>query len=137
MRDWSVATCKSAAIVCAALALSATTAAIADESDWRSYAKEANGDAYFYDETRVEKSGAAHNVWTRIRYMRSVMGASSYQSLVTIDCAETTERTLERTFFSDRDWTKPAMNPDTKTKPKRPIAKGSPSARLAEILCQD
>ena len=74
-------------------------------------------------------------VWSRVRYKTSVMGAASYQSLLEIDCSERTERILQNTFFSDKHWEKPAMNTDMTEKPKRPIPKGSATARLSGILC--
>ena len=63
------------------------------------------------------------------------MAAASYESLLEIDCSERTERILQRTFFSDKNWEKPAMNTDMKEKPKRPIVEGSAEERLSEILC--
>ena len=63
------------------------------------------------------------------------MGASSYQGLLEINCSKRTERTLQRTFYSDRDWKVPAMNTDMKVKRKRSIRKNSATGRLSEIVC--
>lgn len=117
------------------LAQLASVAAVANNSGWRIYSEEANGDVYFFDESRVSRNSDVHEVWTRIRYKASVMGASSYQSLMEIDCTARTERTVQRTFFSDRQWEDPAMSTDTKAKPKRSIREGSASERLSQILC--
>ena len=107
-----------------------------DDGEWRVYSEEANGDVYFFDASRIEETADTHRVWTRIQYKTSVMGASSYQSRLEIDCSERTEKTLQRTFFSDRRWETPAMSTDKKEKPKRPIAAGSAAERLLEILCE-
>lgn len=108
----------------------------AGDSEWIIYAQEENGDIYFFDAAQLERNSKFHLVWTRIRYKTSVMGASSYQSLLEVDCSERTERTLQRTFFSDSDWEKPAMSTDMKAKPKRPIMEGSAAERLYGILCE-
>ena len=110
-------------------------ASAAGESGWRIYSEAGNGDVHFYDASRVETSADLRTVWTRIRYKRNVMAAASYQSLLEIDCSGRTERTLQRTFFSDRDWQQPAMKTDTKPKKKRRIRAGSVFERLAEIVC--
>lgn len=107
----------------------------AGDDDWRVYSKQENGDVYLYDTSRVEEASGSYQVWSRVRYKTSVMGASSYQSLLELNCTERTERTLQRTFFSDRQWEKPAMKTDMQEKPKRPIANGSATERLFEILC--
>lgn len=119
--------------VASALLIASTSAA--SDGDWRVYSEEANGNVHFFDTSRMDKTGDVHTVWNRVRYKTSVMAASSYQSLLEIDCSERTERTLQRTFFSDKEWEKPAMSTDSKKKRKRPIAKGSASERLFEILC--
>ena len=119
-----------------AASLAAVMASAADGGEWRTYAEAENGDAYFFDRSRVERDGDLHRVWTRIRYMTSVMGAQSYQSRLELNCADRTEKILQRTFFSDKDWKKPAMSTDMNEKPKRPIAEGSPAERLYEALCQ-
>jgi hypothetical protein len=116
--------------------LATVVAPAADGDEWRIYAEADNGDVYFFDPSRIKKNGDVHTVWTRIRYNTSVMGAQSYQSFLELDCANRTEKTLQRTFFSDRDWEKPAMSTDMNEKPKRPIAEGSAAERLSEALCQ-
>ena len=100
------------------------------------YSTRANGDVYFFDDARVQKDGNLVNVWNRIRYKSSVMGASSYQSFMKIDCAEYSETTLQRTFYTDKNWTIPAMATDTREKPKVSIDANSATERLANILCQ-
>lgn len=108
----------------------------AGDSEWRVYSQEANGDVHLFDASRLKGGSGVHLVWTRILYQTSVMGASSYQGLVEIDCSERTQRTLQRTFYSDRNWEKPAMSTDMKEKPERPIAEGSAADRLSAILCE-
>ena len=103
---------------------------------WIEYSTGANGDVFYFDDARVEKRGNLVNVWNRIRYRTSVMGASSYQSLIKIDCSEYSETTLQRTFYTDKNWTTPAMATDTKKKPKVKISTNSASQRLADILCK-
>ena len=105
------------------------------EGEWRMYSQELNGDVYFFDPSRVKRIKSSHRVWSRVRYKTSVMGASSYQSLLEIDCSERTERILQNTFFSDKHWKDPAMNTDMTEKPKRQIPKGSAMERLSVILC--
>ncbi len=125
-----------ASLICSVVsAFLVTNSTAAGDNEWRIYSQEANGDVHFFDTSRVKKTGDVRTVWNRIRYKTSVMGASSYQSLMEVDCSERTERTLQRTFFSDKDWEKPAMSTDSKKKPKRPIAKGSAPERLSKILC--
>lgn len=112
-------------------------AAIGDEEGaWRVYSQERNGDVYFFDASRVKRNGNLHKVWNRIRYKTSVMGASSYQSLLEIDCSERTTRILQNTFFSDRHWKNPSMNTDMTEKPTRLIEKGSAAERLFEVVCK-
>lgn len=105
-------------------------------AEWVKYSTGANGDVFFYDDARVQKSGDLVNVWNRIRYKTSVMGASSYQSLLEIDCPENSETILQRTFYSDKNWTTPAMATDTRKKPGVSIKANSATQRLADILCQ-
>ena len=105
-------------------------------AEWVKYSTRANGDVFFFDDARVQNNGNLVNVWNRIRYKSSVMGASSYQSLMKIDCAEYSETTLQRTFYSDKNWTTPAMATDTKQKPKLSINANSATQRLADILCK-
>ena len=104
-------------------------------AEWVEYATRANGDVHFYDDARVEKDAQLVEVWNRVRYKTSVMGASSYESLLRIDCAERSETTLQSTFFSDRDWSNPAMATDTMEKPKMSIDANSATRRLADMLC--
>ena len=99
------------------------------------YAQESNGDVHFYDTSRVERIDTLRRVWNGVRYKTSVMGASSYLSLLEIDCAERTEQILQSTFFTDKHWKEPAMMTDTTEKPKRQIVVGSATERLTEILC--
>ena len=105
-------------------------------AEWVVYSERTNGDVYFYDKTRVQKQGNLVNVWSRIRYKTSVMGASSYQSFIEIDCSEYSETTLQRTFYSDNNWTIRAMATDMTKKPKVTINANSASERLADILCK-
>lgn len=118
-----------------AIIFSASIASAAGDDEWRIYSEEANGDVYFFDATRVETAGDRHKVWTRIRYKTSLMGASSYQSLLEVDCSERATKTLQRTFFSDKQWEKPAMSTDMNEKPQRPIDDGSAAERLSKVLC--
>lgn len=113
----------------------ASEALAVGDGEWRVYSQELNGDVYFYDTSRVKKDINIHRVWSRVRYKTSIMGASSYQSLVEIDCSERTERVMQNTFFSDKQWKKPAMKTDVSEKPKRLIINGSATERLSEILC--
>ncbi len=105
-------------------------------AEWVEYSTRANGDVYFFDKARVQKNGNLVNVWNRIRYKTSVMAASSYQSLIKIDCSEYSETTLQSTFYTDKNWTTPAMATNTREKPKVSIKANSASQRLADILCQ-
>ena len=105
-------------------------------AEWVEYSTTANGDVFYFDNARVQKDGNLVNVWNRVRYKSSVMGASSYQSFISIDCSEYSETTLQSTFYIDRDWTTPAMATDTKKKPKVYMDANSATQRLANILCQ-
>ncbi|MEM8649047.1 MAG: surface-adhesin E family protein [Pseudomonadota bacterium] len=107
-----------------------------EDGKWRIYSEEPNGDVHFFDPSRVEKSDSAQKVWSRIRYKTSIMGAASYQSLLEIDCSERTEKILQNTFFSDRQWERPAMSTDRSEKPKKQIVQDSAVWRLSEILCE-
>ena len=104
-------------------------------AEWVEYSTRANGDVFFFDDARVQRDGDLVNVWNRIRYKSSVMGASSYQSLIEIDCSENSETTLQSTFFNDKNWATPAMATDMMKKPKVSIKANSASQRLANILC--
>ena len=105
-------------------------------AEWVEYSTRANGDVYFFDKARVQENGNLVNVWNRIRYKTSVMAASSYQSLIKIDCSEYSETTMQSTFYTDKNWTTPAMATNTREKPKVSIKANSTSERLADILCQ-
>ncbi len=106
-------------------------------AEWIEFATKANGDVFFFDSSRVEKNGEEINVWTRIRYKRSVMAASSYQNFLLLDCSAYTETELQSTFFTDKEWTKPAMATNTNAKPKKPIQQNSTTQQLINILCAD
>ena len=105
-------------------------------AEWVEYSTGANGDVFYFDDARVQRNGDLVNVWSRVRYKTSVMGASSYQSLLKIDCSGYSETTLQRTFFSDENWTVRAMATDTKEKPEQQIDANSPTSRLADVLCE-
>lgn len=124
-------------IVSVASTFTTLNASIAGDSegDWIQYAEEANGDLYFYNRSPVEQTDTMRRVWNGIRYKTSLMGAFSFSSLVEIDCVESTEKTLQSTFFSDKNWEKAAMATDTREKPKKPIVTESPMERLKEIMC--
>jgi len=104
-------------------------------AEWVEYSTRANGDIFFFDNARVQKNGNLVKVWNRIRYKSSVMGASSHQSFMKIDCSEYSETTLQSTFYTDKNWTTPAMATNTKEKPKASINANSATERLADILC--
>lgn len=125
-------------LICSAVSIAlmaGASAADARDGEWVQYANKPNGDAYYFDPSRVERNDGLRRVWSGIRYKTSVMGAASHLSLLEIDCAERTEKTLQSTFFTDRNWKKPAMMTDTKERPKRRIVAGSETERLVEILC--
>ena len=105
-------------------------------AEWVEYLTRTNGDIFYFDNARVDRSGDLVTVWNRIRYKTSVMGASSYQNLIEIDCSEFTEAILQSTFFIDQDWTTPAMATDNKKKPKVSIKTKSATEHLANILCK-
>jgi len=125
------------------LIFSAVSTVVTDEAsatgagngEWTQYVQKLNGDVYFYDPSRVKRTETLRRVWNRVRYKTSIMAASSYQSLLEIDCSERTEKVLQSTFFTDKHWKKPAMMTDTTEKPKRRIVAGSETERLTEILC--
>jgi len=106
-------------------------------ADWIEYSTRSNGDVYFFDNSRVEKNGDLINVWTRVRYKTSVMAASSYQSLLRLDCSENSETILQDTFYTDKDWTKPAMATNSNPKPKKNVAPDSATSLLVDIICKD
>jgi len=53
------------------------------------------------------------------------MAASSYQSLLTLDCSENSETVLQNTFYTDKDWKKPAMATNKNVKPKKMVKPNS------------
>lgn len=111
-------------IVSAASAVATSDALVAraGETEWVMYAQEANGDVYFYDPARVESIDMVRRVWSGIQYKTSVMGASSFLSLLEINCSERTEKSVQSTFFTDKNWKKAAMKTDKTEKPKKQIA---------------
>ncbi len=118
-------------LLTALLAFSCNAAA-----EWIEYSVAANGDAFYFDNARVQKDGDLVNVWSRTRYKSSVMGASSYQSLMQLNCAERSETTLQSTFYIDRNWSSPAMATNTRKQPEVAITANSATQRLADILCE-
>ena len=106
-------------------------------ADWIEYSTMPNGDVYFYDNARVEKHGGQISIWTRVRYKTSVMAASSYQSYLRLDCSENSETVLQSTFYTDKDWNKPAMATNTSVKPKKTVQTNSATGQLIKILCKD
>jgi len=106
-------------------------------AEWIEYSTRSNGDIYFYDAARIEKNGSQISVWTRVRYKTSVMAASSYQSFLRLDCSEKSEVIVQSTFFSDKEWSKPAMATNTTAKPKKAIKEKSATSQLVNILCND
>jgi len=105
------------------------------KAEWLEYSIRVNGDVYFYDPVTIKKRGALFNVWNRIQYKSSVMGARSYQSLMQIDCSNFTKKILQNTFYTDRNWTNPAIATDTQEKPKIYIKTDSATHQLVRILC--
>jgi len=106
-------------------------------AEWTEYSTRPNGDVFFYDTARVEKNGSLISVWTRVRYKRSVMAASSYQSLLRLDCSENSETIIQSTFYTDKDWNTPAMATNTNVKPAISIKENSATGQLVNILCKD
>jgi len=106
-------------------------------AEWIAYSTMDNGDVFFFDRARVQKNESHIRVWSRARYKTSIMGASGYQSLLRLDCSEKSETILQSTFYSDKDWSVPAMATNTNEKPKKPIKTDSPTEQLANILCKE
>ncbi len=106
-------------------------------AEWIEFSTRSNGDVFFFDNARVETNGTQISVWTRVRYKTSVMAASSYQSLLKLDCSENSEIILQSTFFTDKDWSQPAMATNTNAKPKTFVAENSATQQLINILCND
>jgi len=106
-------------------------------AEWIEYSTKPNGDVFFYDKARLEKNGNQINVWTRVRYKTSVMAASSYQSLLRLDCYENSETVLQNTFYTDKDWKTPAMATNNYAKPKKLVSPESTTGQLINIICKD
>jgi len=106
-------------------------------ADWVEYSTKSNGDVFFYDNERVEKNDNQITVWTRVRFKTSVMAASSYQSFLRLDCYENSETVLQSTFYTDKDWSSPAMATNTNAKPKKMIQRNSATGQLVSILCKE
>jgi len=106
-------------------------------AEWIEYSTRPNGDVHFYDSARVELNGNEISVWTRVRYKTSVMAASSYQSLLKLDCSENSETVVQNTFYTDKDWTTPAMATNTNPKPKKTVKPDSATEQLVSLLCKD
>jgi len=104
-------------------------------AEWIEYSARPNGDVFYYDNARVEKNDNHISVWSRVRFKRSVMAASSYQSFLRIDCAKNSETVLQSTFYTDKDWTTPAMATNTNVKPEKPIKADSATGQLVGIFC--
>jgi len=80
-------------------------------AEWVEYSTRPNGNVFYFDNARVLKTGNHLSVWNRVRYKTSLMGASSYQSFLNIDCSE--------------------------AKPKKNIETDSATKELTDILCMD
>ncbi len=106
-------------------------------AEWIEYSTKSNGDVFLFDSERVEKNGNEITIWTRVRFKTSIMAASSYQSLIKIDCSENSVIEVQSTFYTDRDWIKPAMATNTNEKPKTAIKQNSETQQLADILCTE
>jgi len=106
-------------------------------AEWVEFSTRSNGDVYFFDDTRVERDGNQINVWTRVRYKTSVMAASSYQSNLKLDCSENSEAILQSTFYTDKNWSTPAMATNFNAKPKTKVQPNSATWQLVAILCKD
>ena len=106
-------------------------------AEWVEYSTRPNGDVFYFDNARVEKNGNQISIWTRVLYKTSVMGASSYQNKLRLDCAENSETVLQSTFYSDRDWNKPAMATNFNAKSATQVKPNSATRLLADILCKD
>lgn len=106
-------------------------------AEWVEYSTMPNGDVFFYDNARVERKDNQITVWTRIRYKTSVMAASSYQSFSKLICSENSETVLQSTFYTDRNWTQPAMATNMNAKPKILLKPNSANWPLVLILCKE
>ncbi|MFK8049722.1 MAG: surface-adhesin E family protein [Halioglobus sp.] len=106
-------------------------------AEWTEFSTKSNGDVFYFDNARVEKNGDEISVWTRVRYKTSVMAASSFQSLLKLDCSENSETIVQSTFFTDKHWSNPAMATNTNVKPKTYVKENSATAQLIRILCKE
>ena len=106
-------------------------------AEWVEFSTRSNGDVFFYDSSRIEKNGNEISVWTRVRYKTSVMAASSYQNFLKLNCSGKSETILQDTFYTDKDWTKPAMATNTNAKPAKSVKENSPTFELLSILCKE
>ncbi len=106
-------------------------------AEWTEFSTKSNGDVHYFDNARVEMKGGEISVWTRVRYKTSVMAASSYQSLLRLDCSENSETILQSTFFTDSDWSKPAMATNKNAKPTVYVKDDSVTGQLISILCKE
>ena len=106
-------------------------------AEWVEFSTRSNGDVFFFDNARVDIHGHEISVWTRVRFKTSVMAASSYESLIRLDCSDNSETILQSTFFTDKDWTQPAMATNTNVKPKVYIKENSTTKPLLDILCKN
>jgi len=104
---------------------------------WVEYSTKSNGDVFYYDNERIEKNDKQISVWTRVRFKTSVMAASSYQSLLRLDCSRNSETVLQSTFYTDKDWNTPAMATNTNAKPTTPVKPNSVTEQLVSILCKE
>ena len=133
-------TCRFMVTLCALSLAPISPASQPAESDsaahWSVYFEKPNGDTYFFQEASSRADRGLMQVWRRIQFGASVMGAYSYQDLVEIDCSGGQEKILQVTFFSDRTWRKPAMATDTHEKPARDIQPGDPTEALFKRLCR-
>jgi len=105
------------------------------QAEWVEYSIQSNGDIHYFDNARVDRDGSEVSVWTRVRFKTSVMAASSYQSLLRLDCSENSETVMQSTFYTDREWNTPAMATNTNIKPETHIKENSATRLLVDILC--
>ena len=118
------------------VAIFALTFSYSSMAQWVEYAIQPNGDVFYFDDSRVENTDEHISVWTRVRYKTSIMGASSYQSRLQLNCAEKSEMIVQSTFYSDENWSKPAMATNTNAKPETKVQLDSATSRLVDILCK-
>ena len=102
---------------------------------WIDYLKNSNGNIYYYDNERVKKKANFIKVWNRIKFKNSLMGASSYQSLIKINCTKYTKTILQKTFFTDNNWKNPAMITNIVKTSEIKISKSSHANILVKKLC--